>query len=347
MYIKKMSYISCQTTFDLSFFDKKSLDYNSVFVNAIEPDYGDTIPKGLLRRMGKGVRMGIGSGMHLIQNCELISGIIIGTANGGLEDCVKFLNQIVDFQEGTLTPTNFVQSTPNALAANLAMMTQNSCYNSTHVNTGLAFESAIMDALLTLNEVDGDILLGSTEEVTPANVNIDKLKGWVVDSDTKLSALIHKHQAGSVIGEGAGMFVVSKDNTDALAKLIDILTITTEDFSKIGPIVDDFLKNNHIDIHNLAFVVGRNGHGKHNDNYDEFEKIFVKDQPLFSFKNICGEFPTSISFALWLSVNILNNTISKDSVIRNENKVSSVKAILIYNQTFNNQHSFLLLKRTL
>jgi hypothetical protein len=347
MYIKKMSYISCQTTFDLSFFDKDSIDYDSIFVNAIEPDYGNTIPKGLLRRMGKGVRMGIGSGMQLIQNCELISGIIIGTANGGLEDCVKFLNQIVDFQEGTLTPTNFVQSTPNALAANLAMMTQNSCYNTTHVNSGLAFESAIMDALLTLNEVDGDILLGSTEEVTQANVNIDKLKGWVVDSETKLSELIHKHQAGSVISEGAGMFVVSQDNTDALAKLVDVLTITTEDFLKIGSILDDFLKEHRIDNHDLAFVLGRNGHGEHNNNYDEFEKRFVRDQPLFSYKNLCGEFPTSISFALWLSINILNNSISNESIIRNVNKVSCVKAILIYNQTFNNQHSFLLLKRIL
>jgi hypothetical protein len=45
--------------------------------------------------------------------------MIIATANGGMEDCVKFLNQIIEYNEGLLTPANFVQSTSNAAAARL------------------------------------------------------------------------------------------------------------------------------------------------------------------------------------------------------------------------------------
>ena len=62
-----------------------------------------------------------------------------------MEDCIKFLNQIVEYKEGLLTPANFVQSTSNAAAAQIALVTKNHQYNITHVHRGLAFENALMD----------------------------------------------------------------------------------------------------------------------------------------------------------------------------------------------------------
>ncbi len=345
MYIKDLCYISCQTTFDSSFFETDSIDANAIFVSAKEPDYTPYIPKSLLRRMGKGVRMGIGSGMHLLNKHTNISGIILGTANGGLEDCIKFLNQIVDYNEGTLTPTNFVQSTPNAVAANLALMTSNTCYNNTHVNSGLAFESALIDAMLTLNEVEGDILVGSLEEVTQANINIDKLKGWVVDTETRLLHLVNGNTSGSLIGEGAGMFVVSHDKQQALVEVVDIHTVTTEDINSVWKVYESFLKNNTIEEKNVAFILGRNGDEKHNINYNAFEQQFVKGNSIYTYKNLCGEFPTSISFGLWLSVHLLNKKIKKESIYKDVSM--DIKQIIIYNQTYNNQHSFLLVKEVL
>jgi hypothetical protein len=342
MFIKDLSYISCQASFDLSFFDCELIDEEEIFITAQEPDYSSYIPKSLLRRMGKGVRMGIGCGMHLIARNSNISGIIIGTANGGLEDCIKFLNQIVDYNEGTLTPTTFVQSTPNAVAANLALMTENTCYNNTHVNSGLAFESALIDAMLTINELDGNVLVGAIEEVTKANINIDKLKGWVVDSKTSLSGLISNNINGTLISEGAGMFIVNKDKQNALAEITDIVTVTTESNSEVWKVYESFINRNTIDQLHLAFVLGRNGDDKHNQGYHTFEQQYIKNNSVFTYKNISGEFPTSISFALWLSTYILNKKIRKESVYKFVN--SDINQIVIYNQTYNNQHSFLLVK---
>ena len=76
--------------------------------------------------MGKAVRMGLGASIPLLQNNnEPLSGIIIGTAMGGMEDCINFLNQVIDYNEGMLTPTNFVQSTPNAIASQLGLLSNN------------------------------------------------------------------------------------------------------------------------------------------------------------------------------------------------------------------------------
>jgi hypothetical protein len=143
LYIHQHTCISPQQTF--SHIDIDTL--NECVENKLkakEPAY-DGIPPGILRRMGKAVRMGVGAAIPIIKNNPSINGIIIGTANGGMEDCIKFLNQIIDYEEGMLTPGNFVQSTPNAIAAQLGLMSKNKSYNITHVHRGLAFEDALID----------------------------------------------------------------------------------------------------------------------------------------------------------------------------------------------------------
>lgn len=177
MYIIDSACISPQQTFDNAFFDGHVKVHEGDRYLAVEPAYGQMIPAGLLRRMGKAVRMGVGAGLPLIQKNQ-VDGIILGTANGGLEDCLKFLNQIVDYHEGTLTPTNFVQSTPNAVAGNLALMSKTTGYNATHVHKGLAFEAALLDAMMLLDEKPAQrLLLGSIEEISDYNHNIDLLSG--------------------------------------------------------------------------------------------------------------------------------------------------------------------------
>ena len=91
---------------------------------AIEPSY-EKIPPGILRRMGKSIRMGVGAALPLMAETSEINGIIIGSANAGMDDCVKFLNQIVQYEEGQLTPGSFVQSTGNVIAGQLALISKN------------------------------------------------------------------------------------------------------------------------------------------------------------------------------------------------------------------------------
>ena len=143
-YIQQANCVSPQQTFqqvDISAL-RQPQDHQLL---AIEPTYKG-IPPALLRRMSKPVRMGMGAAFPLLKQLPAPDGIIIGTANAGMQDCFHFLKQIVDYNEGLLSPGNFVQSTPNALAAQLGMMSQNKGYNITHVHLGLAFENAMIDA---------------------------------------------------------------------------------------------------------------------------------------------------------------------------------------------------------
>ena len=104
MYIHQTTCISPQQTFSEADLTELCQSENNRLI-AREPKYTE-IPLGILRRMGKAVRMGVGAALSLLQSKKSIDGIIIGTANGGMEDCIKFLNQIMEYEEGRLTPTN-------------------------------------------------------------------------------------------------------------------------------------------------------------------------------------------------------------------------------------------------
>src|SRR5690606_9142933 len=135
-----------------------------------------------------------------------IDGIIIGTANGGMEDCIKFLNQIIDYEEGMLTPGNFVQSTPNAIAAQMGLLGKNKGYNITHVHRGLAFENALLDAMMTIRENPGNnYLLRAVDEISAYRYNIDLLDGCFKKENITNADLYDTGSPGTIAGEGAAM----------------------------------------------------------------------------------------------------------------------------------------------
>src|SRR6516225_7120298 len=123
LYIHQTTSISPQQTFGKASINQMQESVQNK-LHAIEPDYPG-IPPGLLRRMGKAVRIGVGAALPMLKTVSSPDGIIIGTANGGMEDCIKFLNQIIEYNEGLLAPGNFVQSTANAIASTIGLMTSN------------------------------------------------------------------------------------------------------------------------------------------------------------------------------------------------------------------------------
>jgi hypothetical protein len=348
MFIKDLSCISAQRTYDEAFFESE------INVNAgnryavLEPGYGSLIPAGLLRRMGKAVRMGVGAGLPLIQRNPALDGIILGTANGGLEDCLKFLNQIVQYNEGTLTPTNFVQSTPNAVAGNLALMSKNTGYNSTHVNKGLAFECAMLDALLLFEEEKAKaLLLGSIEEISDYNYNIDRLAGTWKNEETTSETLLKSDTPGTVCGEAAVMFVVEAERSDdSLAEIVDVEQISYADQNKLEEKLNYFLDRNNIRRADIdTIILGYNGDNRTDHWYDWFHQILFPESVAYNYKNLVGEFPTATSFATWMAVHMLTGKRMPEETLLTKELKRKPEKILIYNHHKGVQHGFILLSK--
>jgi hypothetical protein len=298
MYILDLYCISPQPTFDGSFFDGNVNHFNDKRYYTVEPDYSELIPRGLLRRMGKAVRIGIGAGMPLVQKHGELDGIIIGTATGGLDDCIKFLNQIVDYDEGTLTPTNFVQSTPNSIAGHLALMSKNIGYNNTHMSIGTAFESALLDAMMLFENNEAErLLIGNVEENSDHNYNIDEYAGNYKKELVTSTDLLNSQTEGSVCGEGATMFVVSKNKEHALCKISDTHQFTYPSKHDIADRASAFLKKNNLTPANVdAVFVGLNGDSRSDFWYHDMLSA-LPECGVYTFKNLVGEHPTSVGFA--------------------------------------------------
>lgn len=309
-------------------------------LTALEPPLPG-VPPAMLRRMSKAVRMGMGAGLPLLKEYKA-DGIIIGTANGGMEDCIKFLNQVIDYDEGLLTPANFVQSTPNAIAGQLSLLAKNRGYNATHVHNGLAFENALTDAKMTLAEQpDAQILVGGVDEISSYNYNIDLLAGWY-DNNRSNKDLYSVEQAGTIAGEGAAMFMVNNRPGEACALInaIDIFESTDKDY--IEARFKNFLSNYVPDTNHTLLISGENGDTRFLPTYTSCELAIGSSIPVARFKHLTGEYPTASSFALWLACTALKEQSLPAHFYKNEHNLTQINRVIICNQYQGKQHSFIL-----
>ena len=345
MYITAIKAITPQPTFDNSIFEGNKTSHSGNKYLAQEPNYMGLIAPNLLRRMGKSIRLGIGAGFPLIQNEKNIDGIIIGSSEGGLEDCFKFLNQIVVYDEGTLSPTNFVQSTPNALAGNLALMTQNTCYNITHVHKGHAFENALIDAMMLMDEGKArSLLVGNVEEISDYNFNVESLAGQFKEEETTSENLLNSNTPGTVCGEGSCMFVMQADPENYLARILDVEQISYPTKDELQNMIEGLLKKNNlspIDIDTL--VLGYNGDNRTDHWYADISQSLFQNQPVYTYKDLVGEFPTSIAFATYLAANLLSGRSIALKPIKQSDK--PIKRVLVYNHYKGVQHGVVLMEK--
>lgn len=343
LYIHKMSCISPQHTFSaLNLNDLLPSEDNKLL--AIEPSY-EGIPPGQLRRMGKASRLGVGAAMPLLKNSSDLDGIIIGTANGGMEDCIKFLNQIIEYEEGVLTPTNFVQSTTNAIASQIAFMSKNKGYNITHVHRGLSFENALQDAMMhALESPSKTFLLGGVDEISDYNFNIDFLQGCFKEELTPNNELYKHSSDGTIAGEGAAMFVVNGLKEYSLVAINDMKSFQSRNEMDIEPALNDFLEKNKIAIDEIdLYVSGENGDQRISKFYGKIENLLPEITPVLRYKHLTGEHPSASALGLWFSCQFLNEAEIPDHMMKKGVLKRKANKILLYNCYQGLQHSFILL----
>jgi hypothetical protein len=344
LYIHQNTCISPQQTFlnaDINFLIE-SID-SKLTIN--EPGY-EGIPPTILRRMGKAVRMGVGAALPLIQQTS-VAGIIIGTANGGVEDCIKFLDQIIQYEEGMLTPGNFVQSTSNGIAAQVGLLTRNKGYNITHVHRGLAFENALLDAaMITKEHPEKNYLLGALDEISAYNYNIDYLAGWFKTKKFSSRDLFTIDSAGSLAGEGAAMFIVNNSKMSAEAYVQDVATLHSENEEAVTARLKYFLDKNLKDGEKIDLLIsGENGDNRLMKFYIACESLMGDDTMVARFKHMSGEFGTASVIAFWLGCYILKEQEIAAHMIKKNFLKMELKKILIYNNHKGSQHSFILLSK--
>ncbi len=344
IYIRSSSCISAQKTFGNDDFLTDIIEYTGTRLKAIEPDYKEYIDPKLIRRMSHIVKMGVAAAKDCLTqgHTEMPGAIITGTALGCLEDTVTFLTRIVEMGEEMLPPTAFIQSTHNTVAAQIALMLQCHAYNNTFVHKGISFESALLDATMLLKEQEADnILVGGTEEMVDVSFTVLTRLGIYKRWPLSNLALFSTESSGTIGGEGAVFFLLTdKQSADNLAELTAIKTLYKP--KNIEESIVAFLAENSLKIDDIDLIItGKNGDTRNDAVYKQMS--LLNHVSLANYKHLCGEYPTSSSFALWLGANMIKRGVVPEIVMEKKINETAPKKILIYNHYQNKYHSLMLI----
>jgi 3-oxoacyl-[acyl-carrier-protein] synthase II len=348
IYIRSASCISPQETFHEQLFSSDAKEYNTTALKVIEPDYKNIFDTKQMRRMSRIVRIGLAAAINALKEAgkENADAIITGTAYGCMQDSESFLKKIVEQDEQLLSPTSFIQSTHNTVGAQIALALKCYNYNNTFVHRGFSFEHALIDAMLMLNENEAkNILTGSADEMTDFTFSILKRFGLYKQSPVSNFSLYDSNTKGSVCGEGAAFFLLSNEYADTAYAQLDAVSTLYNPANKdvISTNIQQFLLSQHIDMNDIDLIItGKNGDKKNDALYNSLQQDIFKNKVIINYKHLCGEYPTSSSFALWFAANVIKqNCLPK--CFENSSVVNNFKRILIYTNSQWKYQSLILL----
>lgn len=347
IYIRSAASVSAQNTLGNTGFLTDPVSYAGTRLPAIEPDYKKYIDPKLIRRMSHVIKMGVAAAQECLSNAqvEMPGAIVTGTAFGCLEDTYTFLGRIIEMEEEMLPPTAFIQSTHNTVGAQVALMLKCHAYNNTFVHKGVSFENALLDAMLLLKEQDADnVLVGGIDEMTDASHKVlTRLGLYKRQSATNLN-LFNSASKGTIGGEGASFVLLTdKTSSENMAELRALKTVFKPTMP-ISEIIAAFLAKEGLSPADIDVVLtGKNGDTRNDAVYDFLPGMFG-DSIIANYKHLCGEYPTSSAFGLWMAANVVKEqVVPAVAVQKASNTGKKPRKVLFYNHYQNVYHSLMLL----
>ncbi|SFQ52454.1 beta-ketoacyl synthase chain length factor [Parafilimonas terrae] len=350
IFIRSASYISAQETFNNGLFTGSPIEYTETILPFAEPSYKDFMNARQLRRMSKVVRTGVTTALRCLKDAgiETVDAIVSGTSYGCMEDSEAFLKSIVLQNEQALSPTSFIQSTHNLVSAQIALTLKCHNYNTTYAHRGFSFEHALTDAVLLLNEQSAEnALAGSADEMTGFTWNVLRRFGLFKQQAVSNLSLFNSNTRGSIAGQGSGFFLLSGNhNENDYAQIDGIELIYKAGGGDVKNEVARFLSAQKINAGDIDLIItGRNGDMLQDKMFDDMHNTVFANVASINYKHLCGEYPTSSSFALWLAANIIKQKQLPPCFEETGIDAEKINRILIYNCYQYRYHSFILISK--
>jgi 3-oxoacyl-[acyl-carrier-protein] synthase II len=347
VYIKGMGNISPQKTWGDEELLANPSDYSGSKLSAIEPDYAQFVDVKQLRRMSRVIKMGVAAGTMALRQAGISTpeGIITGTSFGCLEDTGVFLTKLVENNESALTPTPFIQSTHNTIGSQIALLLQCQGYNQTYTQRAFSFEHALIDAILELKEnASQSFLVGGVDEITSYSHTLQKRFGIFRDGSSSLN-LFREGSEGTVNGEGAVYLTLSGEKGEGdTVSLESVLTIYNLYGNELNQKVRGFVEEASMTTNEIDLVLlGKSGVKETDADLEKLTAGLFPTASLGAFKHLCGEYPTSSAFALWLAARIMQEG-KAPAIVLDKESGRPLKNVLIINSYFEKYHSLILLR---
>ena len=166
---------------------------NKVYIQTVvtlpaqDPDFRQFIPPMQARRMGRLLKRSLVSAKQALAEAgvEMPDAVICGTAHGCMETSIRVMQSLREQGEGSISPTDFMQSTHNTIASTVAIQLGCHGYNCTYSQGPDSLANALLDAWLLISA--GDIetaLVLAADENTEAFPLTDRAQAIVLSSHT-------------------------------------------------------------------------------------------------------------------------------------------------------------------
>jgi 3-oxoacyl-(acyl-carrier-protein) synthase len=158
-------------------------------------------------------------------------------------------------------------------------------------------------------------------------------------------SLFETSSNGTIGGEGAVFFLLTdRPSADNLAELNGIQTFyKPNDNAEIEQKIIAFLSLHGLQIDDIDIIItGKNGDLRNDKVYHQLSQSIFRNSALANYKHLCGEYPTSSAFALWLASNMIKKEEVPLVVKEKSAKKINPKKVLIYNHYLNKYHSLML-----
>jgi len=344
-YINGIGNVSIQSV-DFDLFESEATEIQRLN-KAQQPSYKDLIAPAMSRRMAKGVKMGIFAANKALFNAKMVDpqAVIVGTGLGCIEDSEKFLDAIIENDEQFLTPTAFIQSTHNTVAAQIALHLQCKSYNFTYVNGANSFESALFDAFMQLKHFNKEnILIGGVDEIAPYTFSMYEMIGKVKQSGEEVN-FKNPQTKGIALAEGATFFALSNNKTNnTYAEVLDVMLFNAFKDDEATEI-STFLTKNNLTIADLDVVfLGVNADAHQQEFYNRMNTVF-NEIPQGYYQHISGSYDTASAFGLKVVAEIIQKQALPKAVQYNNIEPNKIEKVLMINQFNNTDFSFVLLSK--
>ena len=315
---------------------------------AQQPSYKDLIAPAMVRRMSKGVKMGIHAAQQALDDAQVsdLDAIMTGTGLGCLEDSEKFLKAVLDNDEEFLTPTAFIQSTHNTVGAQIALRLACKAYNFTYVHGTVSFESALLDGLMQLQSEEAkQILVGGIDEISDHAFTLKQLIQKIKPNDVH-ETIQNSTTKGINFGEGGTFFVLCSEQTEnSYVELLDVQTQSQLSLTEIDGFVESFLAKNNLKKEDISLLgVGVSGDIVHDAYYRVFGEQFT-DRTQFYYKHLVGHSDVASAFGLAIAADALKKQYIDLKLIWQAGTQPDFTHVLLYNQHQGRDHSLTLVKR--
>ncbi|MDM1047630.1 MULTISPECIES: beta-ketoacyl synthase chain length factor [Sphingobacterium] len=310
------------------------------------PSYKELIPAGALRRMSASVKMGIYAAHQAMQEAHVNypDAIITGTGLGCLQDSEKFLDAMIENDEEYLTPTSFIQSTHNTVAAQIALQLCCKAYNFTYVNGANSFEAALFDAMLQIASFGANsVLVGGIDETSTQFDRLFQLSGLYKTEGASID-FKKPSSSGACLAEGANFFVLSNERQqESYAQLVDVHYFNRPQETVLSE-VEGFLGKNSLQIEDIDLVfLGYNADSQDQGFFETYASLFPASSHAY-YQHLSGSFFTASAFGLKLAAEVLKIQQLPSNIIYNDIKPKQLKTILLINQSRGVDNSLVLIQ---